>query len=184
MVHRRAFQHARSLKALRTCRRRHAQCQKRGGFEMAGRRARVQGHVAEGWKRRSKKAREFSLVLVTCRRRDPESRDSLKIWCRGWESNPHAPCGAQDFKALVMQYRSLFLAYRVSLGKQHRTVVPGAGVEPACLSACDFKSHAYAIPPPRPTHRKGIRISLLRRSRLLRTPAMPAGGAEEHQDAG
>ena len=20
-------------------------------------------------------------------------------WCRGWESNPHAPCGAQDFKS-------------------------------------------------------------------------------------
>jgi hypothetical protein len=26
-------------------------------------------------------------------------RNLLKTWCRGWESNPHAPGGAQDFKS-------------------------------------------------------------------------------------
>ena len=128
MVHRRAFQHARSLKALRTCRRRHAQCQKRGEFEMAGRRATAQGLVAEGWKRRSKKSREFSLVLVvgppaykttdSCSQPTGSKRDqsadcgasvntltgtncriSLRNWCRGWESNPHDSFESQDFKS-------------------------------------------------------------------------------------
>ena len=28
-----------------------------------------------------------------------ESRDFPKEWCRGRESNPHDPCGPQDFKS-------------------------------------------------------------------------------------
>ena len=28
---------------------------------------------------------------------------ALGDWCRGWESNPHDPCGSRDFKSLAPQ---------------------------------------------------------------------------------
>ena len=30
----------------------------------------------------------------------PIPRFVVFTWCRGWESNPHDPCGSRDFKSL------------------------------------------------------------------------------------
>jgi len=42
------------------------------------------------------------------KRQGEDGRHLSTRWYRGWESNPHAPGGAQDFKVITPAFRNIF----------------------------------------------------------------------------